>query len=62
MLLNIAIAAFMMVATTAIHAGGMVLALRLFRSQRGQVQKTRIYQLAGTILLMFLVSVLEVPA
>ena len=69
MLLNIAIAAFMMVVTTAIHAGGMVLVLRMIRfleGCRGRLRprflRSRIYWLVGTVLLMFLVSVLEVLA
>ncbi len=69
MLLNIAIAAFMMVATTAIHAGGMVLALRMIRfleDRRGRLRlrflRSRIYWLVGTVLLMFLISVVEVLA
>ena len=64
MLLNIAIAAFMMVLTTAIHAGGMVLALRVIRKKGGhfrqRLQATHIYWIAGIVLMMFLVSVVEV--
>ncbi|MHC4758958.1 MAG: potassium channel family protein [Planctomycetota bacterium] len=64
MLLNIVIAAFMMVVTTAIHAGGMILSLRIIRSQRGslkqRLQQTYIYSVGGIVLLMFLVSLIEV--
>ena len=69
MLLNIAIAAFMMVVTTATHAGGMVLVLRMIRflkARRGRLRprflRSRIYWLVGTVLLMFLVSIVEVLA
>ena len=67
MLLNIAIAAFMMVATTAIHAGGMVLVMRTIRFQEGRRGRLRprflrshIDWLVGSVLLMFLVSLVEV--
>lgn len=64
MLLNIAIAAFMMVATTVIHAGGMVLAMRMIHSQEFRLkqreQQKHIYRIGGIVLLMFLVSVVEV--
>ena len=64
MLLNIAIGAFMMVVTTGIHAGGMILALRVMRSQGGSVRQrlrqSQIYRVAGIVLMMFLVSLIEV--
>jgi hypothetical protein len=64
MLLKIAIAALLMVTTTAIHAGGMFLVLRTVRPQswrwRQRLHLTRIYQVGGTVLLMFLVSLVEV--
>jgi hypothetical protein len=64
MLTNIAIAAFMMVVTTVIHAGGMVLVLHMLRSQKGRLRrrlrKTHIYWIGVIVLLMFLVSLLEV--
>lgn len=64
MLLNIFIAAILMIVTTAIHGGGMMLALRMLASKRGPLKKrlgnTRIYWVGGTILLMFLVSLAEV--
>jgi voltage-gated potassium channel Kch len=64
MLLNIGIAVAMMLATTAIHAGGMVFALHLTRERVGRL-RTRLrqmhfYWIAGVVLLMFLVSLLEV--
>ena len=66
MLLNIAIAAFMMVATTTIHAGGMTLAIRAARSQKSQLRSrlkhSRIYWTGGIVLLMFLVSLVEIWA
>ena len=64
MLRNIGIAGLMMLATTAIHAGGMVFALHLTRERVGRL-RTRLrqmhfYWIAGVVLLMFLVSLLEV--
>jgi len=64
MLLKIAIAAVLMVTTTAIHAGGMFLVLRAIQPQpwrwRQRLHLTQIYQVGGTVLLMFLVSLVEV--
>lgn len=64
MLMNIAIAAALMVATTGIHAGGMVLAMHALRAQgqssRSRLKKTRIYWVGGIVLLMFIVSLVEV--
>ena len=64
MLLNIVIAAVMLVATTAIHAGGMVLAMRMMRPHSGhllhELLRFRIYRISGIVLLMFNVSLLEV--
>ena len=63
MLLNIIIAGVLMVATTVIHAGGMVLAMRLMRSRDGHLKRLRqmrIYRVSGIVLLMFNVSLLEV--
>jgi hypothetical protein len=64
MLLNIAVAGLLMLATTAIHAGGMVVALHLTRERVGRL-RTRLRQLhfywiAAVVLLMFVVSLLEV--
>ena len=64
MLLNIAIAAFVIVLTTGIHAGGMILAIRIIRlcgkRLRLRLQRTHIYWVGGIVLLMFLVSLVEV--
>lgn len=64
MLINIAIAALMMVLTTAIHAVGMFLALPMIRSQVGRrrhwLHGSHIYRVAGIVLMMFLVSLAEV--
>ena len=65
MLLNIAIAALMLVVTTAIHAGGMMLAMHVNRAQGGRLRqrllRIRHYpRVAEIVLLMFLVSVVEV--
>jgi hypothetical protein len=63
MLLNIAIAALMVVVTTAIHAGGMVLALSAIRSQKSQLRwRLKIYWTSGIVLLMFFVSLVEIWA
>lgn len=61
MLLNILIAALMMVITTAIHAGGMILTFHAIRLQIASGKRhTRIYWVSGVILIMFLASLLEV--
>ena len=63
MLLNIFIAAVLIVATTVIHAGGMILAMRLMRSRDihlKRLRQMRIYRVGGIVLLMFNVSLLEV--
>lgn len=62
MLMNITIAAALMVATTAIHAGGMVLAMSALRahSSRDRLKHTRVYWICGIVLLMFIVSLVEV--
>ena len=63
MLLNIIIAGVLIVATTIIHAGGMVLAMRLMRSHDKHLERLRrmrIYRVSGIVLLMFNVSLLEV--
>jgi hypothetical protein len=63
MLLSIAIAAFMMVVTTVIHAGGMALVLHDAKLQRrglrAWLRKTRIYWVSSTILILFIVTLLE---
>ncbi len=64
MLLNIAIAVFIIVVTTGIHAGGMILAIHAIRTYGGRLRlrlrRTHIYWVSGIILLMFLVSLVEV--
>ncbi len=64
MLLNIGIAVFMLVVTTAIHAVGMMLALHAIQKYEGESSKhprlSRIYRVSGIILLMFLASIMEV--
>ena len=66
MLLNVAIAAFMMIVTTCIHAGGMELMLRGAKHHktglRAWLRKTRIYWVVTTILVMFVVALLEALA
>ena len=66
MLLNVAIAAFMMIVTTCIHAGGMALMLRGVKNPkaglRAWLRKTRIYWVVTTILVMFAVALLEALA
>jgi voltage-gated potassium channel Kch len=66
MLLNVAIAAFMMIVTTCIHAGGMELMLHGVKNQRAGLRawlrKTRIYWVVTTILVMFVVTLLEALA
>ncbi len=66
MLFNVAIAAFMMIVTTCIHAGGMELMLRGVKDHRAGLRawlrKTRIYRVVITILVMFAVALLEALA
>jgi hypothetical protein len=66
MLLNIVIAALMMIVTTGVHAGGMILAIFIIRSHGRDLRNLspwkHIYWLSGIILIMFLVSLLEVMA
>ena len=60
--LNIIIAACMLVATTVIHASGMVLVRQVFdwKKDRSIKRLTRIYLVSGVVVMMFLISVLEV--
>lgn len=64
MLLNMMIAALLMVITTAVHASGMLLVVRVVLSPealaRHRRQLMHLYSVAGVVLLMFLVSVIEV--
>jgi len=63
MLLKIFIAACMMVVTTGIHAGGMILAMHAFRAgearNKRRLHLTRVYRVGGTVLIMFLASLVE---
>jgi len=64
MLVNMTIAALLMVITTAIHASGMLLVVRVVLSKDAQrrhaVQRMHLFSVGGVVLLMFLVSVIEV--
>jgi len=64
MLLNMVIAALLMVINTAIHASGMLLVVRTFLTKEAtsdnHKQRMHLYSVAGVVLLMFLVSVIEV--
>jgi hypothetical protein len=64
MLLNISIAALLMVVTTGIHAGGMMLAMKLAQLEgenlMSRLQRYRILRVSCIVVLMFLASVLEV--
>jgi hypothetical protein len=66
MLLSVAIAAFMMVVTTVIHTGGMMLVLHDARQHRrglrALLRKTRVYWVSSTILILFIVALLEALA
>jgi hypothetical protein len=59
-----AIAALLMVVTTAIHASGMLLVVRVVLSDEAQTrhrkQRMHLFSVAGVVLLMFLVSVIEI--
>ena len=59
---NILIATCMMVATTVIHAGGMLLAMQMSGAPKSPPSKRlrRLSLVSGVVILMFLVSVLEV--
>ena len=64
MLLNIIIAAFMIVVTSVVHASGMILVLKAIRSQEGNLynalRQKQIIWTCGTVLLMAIVSLVEV--
>lgn len=64
MLLNMAIAALLMVITTAIHASGMLLVVQVVLSKDAHAEhlkkRMRLFSVAGVVLLMFIISVLEV--
>ena len=64
MLINILVAAFIIVVTVVIHAGVMLLALRGIRQKVGgwrqRLGQTYFYQVGRVVLLMFLASLVEV--
>lgn len=64
MLLNIIIAAFMIVVTSVVHASGMILVLKVIRSQEGNLynalRQKQIIWTCGAVLLMAIVSLVEV--
>jgi hypothetical protein len=64
MLMNILIAAFIMILTVVIHAGVMILALRGIQKQvsgwRQRLKHTYFYQVGVVVVLMFLASLIEV--
>ena len=63
MLLNIIIAAFMIVVTSVVHASGMIQVLKAIRSQEGNLynalRQKQIIWTCGTVLLMAIVSLVE---
>ena len=61
MLLNIIIAACMLVATTVIHAGGMLLAMQMIKAEGAPSTKrlVRVYRVSSIVFLMFLASLME---
>jgi len=64
MLLNIAIAAFIIVATTVIHAMGMKLVIDKIQKPGGpwiqRLRRVHVFLIGEIVLLMFLISVVEV--
>jgi hypothetical protein len=64
MMLNMAIAALLMVVTTAIHASGMLLVVRVVLTKdvqsRHRKKLMHRFSVGGVVLLMFFVSVIEV--
>ena len=64
MLMNILIAAIIIIATVVIHAEAMMLAVRLIRKEEGglreKLRQTHLYRVSGIVLLMFLASLIEV--
>jgi hypothetical protein len=64
MLLNVAITIVMMVITTAVHAAGMMLSLRLVELKpampRAEVRHRHLYVVSGVVIIMFCVSLFEV--
>jgi len=65
MLINLALAVFMAVVTTAIHALGMIFVLNFARADRAQPERflqARIWRINGVVIVMLLVSLAEVVA
>ena len=61
MLLNVFLAALLLVTTTGIHAGGMMLALHIAKIvKKREMTHFRILRISSIVLLMFVISVLEV--
>ena len=64
MLMNILIAAIIIIATVGIHAAAMMLAVQLIRKKEGglreKLRQTNLYRVSGIVLLMFLASLIEV--
>jgi hypothetical protein len=64
MLMNILIAAIIIIATVGIHASAMMLAVQLIRKKEGglrqQLRQSHLYRVSGIVLLMFLASLIEV--
>ena len=61
MLLNVFLAALLLVTTTGIHAGGMMLALHIAQiAKKRGMTGFRILRISSIVLLMFVISVLEV--
>ncbi len=65
MLLNILIGSFLIILTTGIHAGGMVLAIKTMRSEKGSLMQRlhlnrQFYSVGAIVLIMFFISLIEV--
>ncbi len=65
MLLNILIGSFLIILTTCIHAGGMIVAINTMRSEKGFLKqrlhlKRQFYSVGTIVLIMFFVSLIEV--
>jgi hypothetical protein len=65
MLLNIVIGSFLIVLTTGIHAGGMILAINTMRSKKGLLKqrlhlKRQFYSVGTIVLIMFFAALVEV--
>jgi hypothetical protein len=61
MLFNIFLAGFLILVTTGIHTGGMILALRIAQIAKKQnMTGFRVLRVSSIVLLMFVISVLEV--